>query len=83
MLCMLQICYEIQVKMALALTLWNAPSLDWLRVAAIVSSFYRWNVQNFRMWKIQLISAKTTIILIPHEELEHKGEKLRHMKAGG
>lgn len=50
-----------------------------IETAAIVSSFYRWNVQNFRMWKIQLISAKTTI-LIPHEELEHKGEKLRYMK---
>lgn len=51
-----------------------------IKTAAMFSSFYRWNVQNFRMWKIQLISAKTTI-LIPHEELEHKGEKLRHTKS--
>ena len=54
-------------------------SLDWLRLQLAVSSFYRLNVQNFRMWKIQFTSAKT-MISISLEEPENKGEKLRYMK---
>ena len=54
-------------------------SLDWLRLQLAVSSFYRLNVQNFRMWKIQFTSAET-MISISLEEPENKGEKLRYMK---